>query len=213
MINIKNIETFIIRLYCLVLMFIIGINLRAQNNNDTLEISGNLKLLVGLEIVIPSEVTLQIMPTYKVVISDSLGKFNFDNLKSGKYNLKVMGLGYQNVDTLISLENKSIQDINLLLIADCEVNKEIAEQDIRKKKPKLLLVGSIAPVIYPDQNKFEKKYKIEYYDFGCVSPANECILQYNERIFEYMDEKYGKSWRKEVRKDVIGFRTYKKTKR
>lgn len=197
----------------LTILTLLSLNLNAQNNENNLRISGSLKLLVGLEILTPEKATLQIKPTYKVSISDSLGNFHFENLKPGKYNLQVIGFGYQNLDTLVTLENESLEDLNLLIVANCEVNREIAERDIKKKKPKLLLVGSIAPVVYPDQYKFEKKFKIEYYDFGCVTPANECIIQYNERIFEYLDEKYGKSWRKEVRTDVIGFKKYKKTKR
>ena len=121
--------------------------------------------------------------------------------------MQVIGFGYQRLDTLVTLEEKSIKDLNLLVTTDCEVNREIAERDIKRKRPKLLLVGSIAPVIYPDQHKFEK-YNVQYYDFGCVTPANECINQYNERIFQFLDDKFGKKWRKGIRQDVIGLKKY-----
>ena len=56
------------------------------------------------------------------------------------------------------------------------------------------------------QDKFEKKYNIEYYDFGCTPPNEECVIQYNKTIFANLDKKYGRKWRKEVRKDVIGLK-------
>ena len=66
------------------------------------------------------------------------------------------------------------------------------------------MAGGIAPVVYIHQNKFEKEFNIVYHEFGCVAPNHDCILKYNQVIFKYLDTKYGKRWRKEVRKDVIG---------
>ena len=50
--------------------------------------------------------------------------------------------------------------------------------------------------------KFERKYKIDYFDFGCTPAPSDCIKEYNEKVFELLDKKYGKEWRKNVRKDV-----------
>nr|WP_320023221.1 hypothetical protein [uncultured Draconibacterium sp.] len=208
-----KILTHSIRTICLFVLTLLGLNLNAQNNENSLRISGNLKLLVGLELISPKEATLVIKQTHTIAQYDCFGNFCFDNLRPGNYNLNVIGFTNQPLDTLIKLENKSIENLNLLVIADCEINKEIAERDIQNDKPRLLLVGGIAPTVYQDQNKFEKKYNIQYFDFGDVTPAHECIVQYNERVFKYLDKKYGKSWKKEVRTDVIGFKKYKKTKR
>ncbi|MBN2637571.1 MAG: carboxypeptidase regulatory-like domain-containing protein, partial [Bacteroidales bacterium] len=203
----------LLRITFLVVLVFAGLSLNAQTSKNNLRISGSLKLLVGLELITPEEAVLEIAQTHFVTTSDSLGNFHFNNLKPGIYNLKVIGFGYQPLDTIIKLENKSIDNLKLLIISDCGINKEIAERDIREHRPRLLLVGGIAPVIYRDENKFEKEYKVKYYDFGCNAPANECIIQYNEQIFKYLDKKYGKSWRKKVRQDVVGLKKYEKTNR
>jgi hypothetical protein len=85
-------------------------------------------------------------------------------------------------------------------------SEKTAQDDVAAGRPKLLLTGGIAPLVYSNQVKFEKKYKVEYFDFNCTSDLNECILSYNKVIFDFLDKKYGTKWRKEVRKDVIGFK-------
>jgi hypothetical protein len=186
------------------LVFLCTITASAQQNEVPLRISGSVKVLVGIEVIIPEQATLILSPSGSVAISDSLGHYNFDGLNPGQYNLKVHGFGYNPLDTLVKLENKSVVGLDLLIVAECGVNEEIAIRDIKKGNPRLLLVGSIAPVVYPDQHLFEKKYKVHYHDYGDIAPASECIVQYNKRIFTYLDKKYGRKWRKEVRKDVIG---------
>lgn len=177
-------------------------------NSDYFSIKGKVKLLAGLELTIPIEAYVTIKSANKFVIADSLGNYKIDSLKSGIYIIAVHGFGYQETDTTINV-SKSISDLDLLIIAECEINKDIAQHDIDKNKPRLLLSGGIAPVIYSDQDKFEKKYGVKYYDYGCVTPSYECIEQYNKEIFKYLDNKFGKSWRREVRKDVIGFKRWK----
>lgn len=171
-------------------------------------ISGRIKLLSGLELTTPIEAYLTIKSVNKFVITDSLGNYKIDSLKSGIYKIAVHGFGYQETDTTINV-SKSITDLDLLIIAECEINKDIAKRDIDKNKPRLLFSGGIAPVIYSDQDKFEKKYGVKYSDYGCVTPSYECIEQYNKEIFKYLDNKFGKSWRREIRKDVIGYKRWK----
>ncbi|AKD03681.1 hypothetical protein PKOR_11765 [Pontibacter korlensis] len=65
------------------------------------------------------------------------------------------------------------------------------------------MVGSIAPVIYKNQHRFERKYKVQYFDFGCTPPAYECIEECNKTVFNYLDSKYGGKWRREVRPNVM----------
>ena len=48
----------------------------------------------------------------------------------------------------------------------------------------------------------DMKYKIDYFDFGCTPAPSDCIKEYNEKVFELLDKKNGKEWRKNVRKDV-----------
>ena len=84
----------------------------------------------------------------------------------------------------------------------CERSKIQAGADIRNKKIYFMLQGGIAPIYVAGQEAFEQKYKVSYFDLGCVVPANLCIEHYNAEVGKYLDKTYGKKWRKEVRKDV-----------
>ena len=179
-----------------------------SQNSDYFSITGKVKLLAGLELTTPIEAYVTIKSANKFVIADSLGNYKIDSLKAGIHKVAAHGFGYQETDTTINI-SQSISDFDLLIITECQINKDIAQRDINKNKQRLLLSGGIVPVIYSDQDKFEKKYGVKYFDYGCVAPSYECIEQYNKEIFKYLDNKFGKSWRNEVRKDVIGFKRWK----
>ena len=138
-----------------------------------------------------------------LIIADSLGNFRIEYLESNKnyvIEISVFGYGKQKFD----VQTKSgINNVTFELKADCEYNAERAESDWKNGKANLLLVGSIAPIANtsPD-NRFEKKFGIKYFDYGCEPPIDECLKEYNQRIFELMDKKYGMKWRKKVRSDV-----------
>ncbi|GAB2551699.1 FEKKY domain-containing protein [Spirosoma aerophilum] len=83
-------------------------------------------------------------------------------------------------------------------------NAQAAERDIADGKPKLLLQGGIVSVIRAGDAAIEKQFSIAYADFGCVRPAEDrCLRAYSEVVFAYLDKKYGKAWRTQVRKDVL----------
>ena len=151
-----------------------------------------------------SEIYVQELITKQpLTIVDSLGNFRIEYLEPNKkYVIEISAFGYgkQKFD----VETKSgINNLTFELKADCEYNAEQAESDWKNGKPKLLLFGSIAPIgNTSSDNRFEKKFGIKYFDFGCEPPIEECIKIYNQRIFELMDKKYGKVWRKKVRTDV-----------
>ena len=83
---------------------------------------------------------------------------------------------------------------------------KLASADLKKGAVKFLIRGGIVSTRVKGQEVFEKKYNIHYYDFGCVMPSNISIEDYNKIVANYMDRKYGKGWRKEVRKDIQGIR-------
>jgi hypothetical protein len=176
----------------------------AQVQADQYSIQGKINLLIGLDIVPAREILVTINNKGLVATTDSLGSFRLDNLKQGKYELKVIGDSFSNIDTTITIVDKPITSLKLLAISECGVNQDIAQRDISNQKQRLLLAGGIAPVMYIHQDRFEKKYNVLYDDFGCLAPNHDCIVKYNKVIFKYLDSKYGKKWRKEVRKDVIG---------
>lgn len=98
----------------------------------------------------------------------------------------------------------------LIFISDKQEAKKMAEMDLKNEMPFLLLSGGIAPVVITTDTKFEKKYSVYFYEFGCTGPENEVIIAYNETIFEYLNKAYGKKWEKEIRKDVVGFKDWRR---
>ncbi|NMN36125.1 hypothetical protein [Pedobacter sp. SG918] len=81
---------------------------------------------------------------------------------------------------------------------------KLANTDLKNGKIKFLIRGGIASTYIKGQELFEKKYGVDYYDFGCVMPSGLSIEDYNKVVASFMDRKYGKVWRKEVRKDIQG---------
>lgn len=96
--------------------------------------------------------------------------------------------------------------IQLVFVDSLEQVTKLANQDIPNGTPFLLLQSGIAPVVYTTDKKFEDKYKAYYYESGCTGPKEKFAVEYNKIIFAYLTDKYGRKWKKEIRKDVIGFR-------
>lgn len=100
--------------------------------------------------------------------------------------------------------------IKLTFVTEITEAKNLARQDIDKGTPFLLLQSGIAPVVYTTDSIFENKFRVYYYEQGCTGPDNELMKAYNIEIFKYLDEQFGKKWRKSIRKDVIGFKKWKR---
>lgn len=96
--------------------------------------------------------------------------------------------------------------IKIIFVNSVEEAAELAEQDIKKGLKFLLLQSGISPSAYPTDNKFEQDFKVHYYDSGCPGPKIEYAKAYNQRVFFYLTENFGKKWKRRVRKDVIGFK-------
>ncbi|HEX8348512.1 MAG TPA: hypothetical protein VF598_01000, partial [Hymenobacter sp.] len=95
---------------------------------------------------------------------------------------------------------------------DCATQgSRLAEDDLAKGAPILLLQSGISPAVYTADNAFEQKFGVRYFDEGCSAPSRECMIAYNARVFKYLQRNYAKAWWKEVRKDVIGFKEWKKS--
>ena len=165
------------------------------------EINGNVKSsITNLRPI--SDIYIEQLKSEKPVLermtmADSTGFFRIENLEPNTlYEIKLSAFGYK--DQVFEIKtNNGITKTTLTLKAGCEYSRQQAD------KPKLLIVGSIAPIaISTSDTKFEKKYGIKYFDFGCTPTIAECIKIYNERIFELMDKTYGMKWRKKVRSDV-----------
>lgn len=178
-----------------------------QQSTDSLYIKGSIGGMVGFDfypVVDQAEVTLENIPA--TIYADSSGNFLFSRLKPSSYKIHISAWGYDKKDTLVSLINRPIDSLRIILISNCMQNGRTAHEDIISGKPKLLLQGGISPIIYKGQEKFERKYKIKYSDFGCTGQPTGCSVEYNLTIFKYLDNKFGKGWRKEVRQDIIGLK-------
>ena len=89
---------------------------------------------------------------------------------------------------------------------------ELAKYDIEKGTPFIFLQSGIAPVVYTTDIVFENDFKVYYYEQGCVGPDNDLMKEYNYVVFKYLADTYGKKWRREIRKDAIGLRQWKREK-
>lgn len=114
--------------------------------------------------------------------------------------MKIKVLGFLIAIALCSALNKT----HAVTPTKCEASKMIAKNDIKKGKINFLIQGGIVSTYVKGQNVFEQKYKLKYFDFGCVVPKEICIADYNAVVGQYLDQKFGKNWRKEVRKDING---------
>ena len=98
----------------------------------------------------------------------------------------------------------------LTLVTDESKARQLAESDIKSGTPFLLLMGGIAPVIVETDTEFEEKYGVFFYEYGCTGPDDKMLTAYNETVFDFMTDTFGKKWMREVRKDVIGLKVWKR---
>lgn len=176
---------------------------QGQNSKTGLEIGGKVKAFIGKEWVEIKDATIELIQKKKICDLDNSGKYKFTGLEPGSYELRVLNFNKDPKVFIIELINKSVNDFDLYIDIKCEFDKSKAIEDLKKGKPKLLLIGGIAPVHHLGQEKIEKKYGFEYYDFGCTPPPMKCVIDYNKTIFKHLDTRF-KSWRKNIREDVIG---------
>lgn len=154
----------------------------------------------------------------RYVSLDKNAEFGIKGLKKGRYEITLessdeVGNFYSrnNIDTVLILDKKIRTDIKLFRKDKdwCEgglIDKQRALNDIKKGKIQLYLPPT---GISGDMNltqydfEFEKKYNIKYQAFGCTFPDFECIRIYNLTLFDYLDKKFNKTWRKEARANVL----------
>lgn len=135
-------------------------------------------------------------------VTDSMGIFKITGLSKGRYRLVNSALS---IDTPFSLPRQS-ENILIVNVSTCSFGSAKAQKDVKAGKPMLLLSGGIAPVSSPKEDNFEKKYSVKYHDFGDVPQSIKCSIAYNNIVFAFLDKKFGKSWRRDARADVIGLK-------
>ena len=135
-------------------------------------------------------------------VTDSLGLFKITGLTKGRYRVVNSALG---IDTPFSVPKQS-ENILIVNVSTCSFGYVRAQKDLKAGKPLLLLSGGIAPVSSPKEDNFEKRYTVKYHDFGDSPQSIKCSLAYNNVMFAFLDKKFGKSWRRDARADVIGLK-------
>jgi hypothetical protein len=135
-------------------------------------------------------------------VTDSSGLFKITGLTRGKYRLVNSALG---VDAPFSVPKQS-ENTFIVNVSACNFGSAKAQKDVKEGKPMLLLSGGIAPVSSPKEDNFEKKYTVKYHDFGDTPQNVKCSIAYNNIVFAFLDKKFGKSWRRDARADVIGLK-------
>lgn len=116
-------------------------------------------------------------------------------------------------DTLFSFTNPQIDKI-------VEVENipafgaERARDDINKGEPILFAIYGVSSYREPCKSKkgelvdcddlFYEKYGIKTYSFACIVPiSSDKLYDYNLVTIQYLDERFGKRWRKKVNKKVV----------
>ncbi len=196
---IRIILTLILFLFCVSSGF-------AEEPQDSLYyIEGKINVTFVLDIRTGSGATV-IMNDSVETTSDIDGKFRFDNLPPGNYQIQVSAYGCYKEKYDVTIKTASITDFECYLISPDQVNKYLAEIDIREGHPRLMIPGGISPIMFYGQEKWEHKYGVEYENYGCTAPPEKQMAEYNRVIFDYLDNKFGVAWRKDIRKDVVGLR-------
>jgi hypothetical protein len=86
------------------------------------------------------------------------------------------------------------------------LNKEGALNDIKENNIKILYREGMISVNFKtsEHKTFEDRFNIKFYTQGCVRTIGDDEAGYNSVIFDYIDKKYGFSWRLQMPEGVIG---------
>lgn len=165
-------------------------------------------------------------------LTDSTGCFRIKGLEAGTYHLKAEYVGLAPCDTVITLPSQHNDTLRMVLplwydyILKYDCSLELSKENILKGHPKLRLVIPEEQEQKIRTHFFWKKYGVSYDVFyplkkdgtlDCyLGVPNHLLTTYNQVVFDYLDKKFGTSWRKEAPKGIFGldksldeFRDYK----
>lgn len=133
-------------------------------------------------------------------LADTEGYFKIDSLRKGKYHLTFSCVGLERVDTVILINGN--------------IDLKITLSDLNIHTPQLSLIFSKEEENKVLKDNFWDKYglKASWYTKESLRDKSQriTILDYfhsvkrNQIIFNYLDKKYGYSWRFEAPKGIIG---------
>ena len=112
-------------------------------------------------------------------------------------------MGYETIEKIIDTRKVSEQNFDIILKPRFGLNRQKAIRDIKNGEINILELGGIGSTLYKSDLKFSKKYNVNFIQYGCEDISEESLYQYNQTVFEYLDEKYGEKWRKEIRRNIV----------
>lgn len=138
-------------------------------------------------------------------LSDMGGYFKIDSLRSEEYHLKFSYIGLEYYDTVVFVK-PNIQPLQILL----SINKN----EDHLFSPMLTLILSKGEENQVIQNPFWNKFslRMSYYTKESLKEEIQRLdasgFSYNwtknQKIFEYLDKRYGYGWRFQAPKGIIG---------
>ena len=173
--------------------------------NKMVKISGRVVSAVTGDAIPYCQITY---PKNRGTISDSLGFFELTDLHAGSYKIHFQTPAGVSYDTLVALREKDLIGSAWAITSACtSINRDLALSDIRNGHLKLFLQSGDPPISYSNEKHFSKKYKVQFHDFAdLISSPFDCLVIYNRIIFQHLDEKFGRKWRKDIRPDVPGYK-------
>jgi hypothetical protein len=134
--------------------------------------------------------------------SDTTGYFCFPRVRSDIYNLRVMHQGASPRHATVDVRESDVTDLKILIRLDA-CDPSAAQLDIDAASPRLLFsVGYEGAFrMSPDDKAFEQRYGVKYNVYGCTGPRERCLAAYNQVIINYLDDKFGHTWREDVHAD------------
>lgn len=135
-----------------------------------------------------------------IITTDAEGNFCIP-IKNGKLRLASI-FGFHGFDTTIFRKPGE----RLLLYSAKYYDPALAHYDLQHATVLLFCGVAIAPMAPLKSDKeFESKYQVHYYIVGDFLPSSVAqMTSYNLVVADYLDRRYGKKWRAELRSDVLG---------
>lgn len=157
------------------------------------------------------DIYIYIKGTSNGTIADESGEFKL--IPKTNMEIYLLEISVGNYPNIIyeykSLWSKRKNPKSIVIEGKCEINKEKARKDWKNGTPKLYLNSGIVPIANTKADeKFEKKYNVEYVELGCDGKIYECVTEYNFYIIKVLDIQFREKWRKTKRKEIVGMEDY-----
>ncbi len=77
------------------------------------------------------------------------------------------------------------------------------KNDVKNKSLKIYILDEKSEGISENQFNFQNKYKLEFLTFDIKN--QEYFENYNNKLFNFLEDNYNDKWQKEISNDVLGF--------